>query len=204
MTTAQDTKLKIVEAAHTLFVSNGVEGTTMVSVASALGISRRTIYTHFRDKQSLILAVIERELEIMSQSLSTVMQREGDSISKLMVLLDRHLRLVQEAVQRQGSVNADFFSDTFNVERLRLKYDRSEYDMIKRILRSGIKRGELNVQDVNSTAYLILKSYKGLEAPYINRYHHDYGKEDYLRITSSMEQLLRTGLGAKAMDTTNK
>ena len=66
--------------------------------------------------------------------------------------------------------------------------------MLKRILQEGHDRGELVVPDINSTAYLLLKSFKSLEAPYINRYHHEYGKEDYLRIIAAMKQLLRQGL----------
>ena len=100
------------------------------------------------------------------------------------MLLDNHLQLIQKTVQRQGEHNASFFSDSFNIERLRLKYDQSEYDMLKRILQEGHDRGELVVPDINSTAYLLLKSFKSLEAPYINRYHHEYGKEDYLRTVS--------------------
>ena len=166
----------------------------MVAIAEAVGCSRRTVYTYYKDKQALLMAVIEREISLMSQSLSEVLARPGDAITKLMVLLDNHLQLIQKTVQRQGERNASFFSDTFNVERLRLKYDQSEYDMLKRILQEGHDRGELLVPDINSTAYLLLKSFKSLEAPYINRYHHKYGKEDYLRIIAAMKQLLRQGL----------
>ena len=166
----------------------------MVAIAQAVGCSRRTVYTYYKDKQTLLMAVIEREISLMSQSLSKVLDHAGDAVTKLMVLLDNHLQLIQKSVQRQGEHNANFFSDTFSIERLRLKYDQSEYDMLKRILQQGQATGELWVADINSTAYLLLKSFKSLEAPYINRYHHEYGKEDYLRIKAAMEQLLRQGL----------
>ena len=194
MTSTQHMRQRIVQMAHTLFVQQGVEGTTMVAIAEAVGCSRRTVYTYYKDKQTLLMAVIEREISLMSQSLSEVLARPADAITRLMVLLDNHLQLIQKTVQRQGEHNASFFSDTFNIERLRLKYDQSEYDMLKRILQEGHDRGELVVPDINSTAYLLLKSFKSLEAPYINRYHHEYGKEDYLRIIAAMKQLLRQGL----------
>ena len=194
MSSTQHTRQQIVQTAHALFVQQGVEETTMVAIAQAVGCSRRTVYTYYKDKQTLLMAVIEREISLMSQSLSKVLDHAGDAVTKLMVLLDNHLQLIQKTVQRQGEHNANFFSDTFSIERLRLKYDQSEYDMLKRILRQGQATGELWVADINSTAYLLLKSFKSLEAPYINRYHHEYGKEDYLRIKAAMEQLLRQGL----------
>ncbi len=194
MSSTQHTRQQIVQTAHALFVQQGVEETTMVAIAQAVGCSRRTVYTYYKDKQTLLMAVIEREISLMSQSLSKVLYHAGDAVTKLMVLLDNHLQLIQKTVQRQGEHNANFFSDTFSIERLRLKYDQSEYDMLKRILQQGQATGELWVADINSTAYLLLKSFKSLEAPYINRYHHEYGKEDYLRIKAAMEQLLRQGL----------
>ncbi len=201
MTSTQYMRQRIVQAAHSLFVKQGVEETTMVAIAQAAGCSRRTIYTYYKDKQALLMVVIERELSRMSQSLGEVLDHPGDAITKLRELLDNHLQLIQQTVQRQGTHNASFFSDTFNIERLRLKYDQSEYAMIKRILREGNRRGELAVVDVNSTAYLLLKSFKSLEAPYINRYHHEYGKADYLRIIAVVEQLLRYGLSNNHQDT---
>ena len=50
----------------TLFVQQGVEETTMVAIAEAVGCSRRTVYTYYKDKQALLMAVIDvykRQLE---------------------------------------------------------------------------------------------------------------------------------------------
>ena len=90
MTSTQHMRQRIVQMAHTLFVQQGVEGTTMVAIAEAVGCSRRTVYTYYKDKQALLMAVIEREISLMSQSLSEVLARPGDAITKLMVL--RHFQ----------------------------------------------------------------------------------------------------------------
>ena len=95
MTSTQHMRQRIVQMAHTLFVQQGVEETTMVAIAEAVGCSRRTVYTYYKDKQALLMAVIEREITLMSQSLSEVLSRPADAITKLMVLLDNHLQLIQ-------------------------------------------------------------------------------------------------------------
>ena len=78
MTSTQHTRQRIVQMAHTLFVQQGVEETTMVAIAEAVGCSRRTVYTYYKDKQTLLMAVIEREISLMSQSLSEVLARPED------------------------------------------------------------------------------------------------------------------------------
>ena len=103
MTSTQHMRQRIVQMAHTLFVQQGVEETTMVAIAEAVGCSRRTVYTYYKDKQALLMAVIEREISLMSQSLSEVLSRPADAITKLMVLLDNHLQLIQKTVQRRAS-----------------------------------------------------------------------------------------------------
>ena len=52
MTSTQHMRQRIVQMAHTLFVQQGVEETTMVAIAEAVGCSRRTVYTYYKDKQA--------------------------------------------------------------------------------------------------------------------------------------------------------
>ncbi len=53
------------EAAVEAFVANGFDGTTMEAVASAAGVTKRTLYARFADKQALFAAVIPEALADM-------------------------------------------------------------------------------------------------------------------------------------------
>ena len=53
------------EAAVAAFVANGFEGTTMEAVAAAAGVTRRTLYAKYPDKEALFAAVIPRALADM-------------------------------------------------------------------------------------------------------------------------------------------
>jgi TetR/AcrR family transcriptional repressor of mexJK operon len=48
----------IVRAANALFARDGLEAVSMDAVAEAAGVSKRTIYNHFRDKAALFEAVV--------------------------------------------------------------------------------------------------------------------------------------------------
>lgn len=52
----------IVEAARDLFLAHGLAAVSMDAVAAAAGVSKRTVYSRFADKEALFYAVIEREV----------------------------------------------------------------------------------------------------------------------------------------------
>ncbi len=50
-----DIKEKIVFVAGALFMHNGIKNISLDEVASKLGISKRTIYQHFEDKEDILV-----------------------------------------------------------------------------------------------------------------------------------------------------
>lgn len=49
---------KVLDAALALFAKRGIEATSMDSIAEAAGVSKATIYNHWRDKDKLCLEVL--------------------------------------------------------------------------------------------------------------------------------------------------
>ena len=62
------TRQKLVDVARQLFAKNGLENTTMNDIAQSSGKGRRTLYTYFKSKEDIYYAVIESELERLSDS----------------------------------------------------------------------------------------------------------------------------------------
>ncbi|WP_298339935.1 TetR/AcrR family transcriptional regulator [Ferrimicrobium sp.] len=59
MTSSQDTKSRLIEAASELFYTNGFETTNIEKILQRSGISRPTLYVHFPSKDSLLVAALE-------------------------------------------------------------------------------------------------------------------------------------------------
>jgi TetR/AcrR family transcriptional regulator, mexJK operon transcriptional repressor len=55
----------IARAALTLFASDGYERTSVDAIAAEAGVSKRTVYSHFGDKESLFLAVVRETYDGM-------------------------------------------------------------------------------------------------------------------------------------------
>jgi AcrR family transcriptional regulator len=56
-------RTEIVGAARKLFLETGYEATSMASIAAAAGVASNTIYWYFQDKDELLVAVLDAELE---------------------------------------------------------------------------------------------------------------------------------------------
>lgn len=70
------TRQKLVDVARQLFAKNGLNGTTMNDIAQASGKGRRTLYTYFKRKDDVYYAVIESELERLSDKLDEVASKK--------------------------------------------------------------------------------------------------------------------------------
>lgn len=56
-------RLAILEAAKSLFMRNGYEGSSMDAIAAEAGVSKLTVYSHFTDKETLFACAVEAKCE---------------------------------------------------------------------------------------------------------------------------------------------
>ena len=163
----QKTRQLLVDIARQLFAKKGIEGTTMNDVAVASGKGRRTLYTYFKSKEELYYAVIEGELERLSDRLDEVAAKKTRPQDKVIELIYTRLNMIKETVVRNGNLRAEFFRNIWMVEKVRRKFDEEERAILCRVLEEGIARAKFRIDNVNLMADIIHYSIKGLEVPYI-------------------------------------
>lgn len=161
------TRQKLVEVARELFARKGLEATTMNDIAANSGKGRRTLYTYFRNKEEIYAAVIETELERLSERIYEVASIEAEPEQKVLTLIYTHLSVIKEVVTRNGSLRAEFFRNIWLVEKVRRQFDEEERNILRRVLEEGIARAKFRIDNVNLMADIIHYSVKGLEVPYI-------------------------------------
>ena len=165
--TVSKTRAKLVDVARQLFAKMGVENTTMNDIALASKKGRRTLYTYFNSKEEIYEAVIESELDILSETMQSVADKQAEPGPKLMEMIYTHLDTVKEIVYRNGTMRADFFRDIWQVEKVRRQFDIREIQLFKAVLQEGVDRGVFHIDDLGITAQIIHYCVKGIEAPYI-------------------------------------
>lgn len=161
------TRQKLIDIARQLFAKRGVANTTMSDIAVASGKGRRTLYTYFNSKEEVYSAVIESELERLSDKLDEVAAMKMRPLDKVIELIYTHLSMIRETVVRNGNLRAEFFRNIWMVEKVRKKFDDYEIDLFCKVYQDGKADGEFDIDDVNLVADITHYCIKGLEVPFI-------------------------------------
>jgi AcrR family transcriptional regulator len=87
---ARRTRLAIVEAGHRLFLERGYAGTSIQAVARAAGVAESTTYNAFKDKETLLWAVVEHAVgapvEADDSPLIEALRAEPDARGRLRLI----------------------------------------------------------------------------------------------------------------------
>lgn len=81
-----DQKTKITEKAHEQFMRYGIKSITMDDIARTLAISKKTLYQHFQDKDSLVYAVCEAHLESHNHEMCCIVSQASSAIDEMALL----------------------------------------------------------------------------------------------------------------------
>lgn len=155
------------DVARQLFAKKGVEDTTMNDIAIASKKGRRTLYTYFKSKEEIYMAVVEAEIEILYETLRKVAQKDISPEKKILELIFTHLETTKTIVYRNGTLRADFFRDIWKVEAERKDFDIKEVALFRKILQEGKDSGVFDIDDVEITASILHFCIKGIEVPFI-------------------------------------
>ncbi|MBV7528568.1 TetR/AcrR family transcriptional regulator [Chitinophaga sp. sic0106] len=130
---------RIMDAARKMFRSYGVKGVTMFDIARDCGISKKTLYEHFEDKQSLIS---ESMRELLDDHIRFNATNQTDSANAI----EEHMHQMQFIRSKARTLNPvmlyeieKYHPDTWK-EVVSFKTDRILYS-IKENLRRGITEG---------------------------------------------------------------
>lgn len=144
-----DLKERIIATATEAFTSNGIKSITMDDIANRLGISKRTLYEVFADKESLLKDCILKVQTERDRYLQGVYEQSHN-------VLEVILAVFQKSIEIFHSTNKRFFEDMKKYPKVyeMMKNSRdsdSEKTMsfFKSGVEQGIFRGDINFAIVN-------------------------------------------------------
>lgn len=161
------TRAKLVDVARQLFAKKGVDDTTMNDIAVASKKGRRTLYTYFKSKEDIYMAVVESELEMLSDAMEQVAKKDITPDEKILKLIETHLDSIKMVVYRNGTLRAGFFRNIWCVEAVRKNFDTKEIKLFKQVLAEGKDKGIFDIDNVDIIADIVHYCIKGIEVPYI-------------------------------------
>ncbi len=138
---------KVLDAALRLFAADGIDATSMDAISAASGVSKATIYNHWRDKDALCLEAMahvhglgeppiltgDDRADIVSVLASRPREREGD-------LRDRMMPHFAAYAARNRAFARAWRASMLQPARVQLRH------LLKRSVAGGALRGDLNLE----------------------------------------------------------
>jgi len=145
-------KERIIDESITMFMKHGVRSVTMDDIAKHCGISKRTLYESFKDKEDLLVNCVEKvHLTKKKQHEEIVAQSEN----VIEVLLNKIKQVMRESAQFSPTFHQEILKFYPAIAALQEKYFQefasNEINrFIKKGVNQGLFRGDLNVDIVTS------------------------------------------------------
>ena len=158
----------IIVAAADVLHRNGYEATTMKDIAAEVNLTAASLYHHFRNKDTLLLAVLEAGLTRVIEQLEPIVRSQRSNSEKLTQLIKLHIANITnhtsvgaamifeirplmsfKAPPRNGNQFGSDAHDEF-IQRRDAFFAQRDYfeDLFRCVVRDGIASGEFRAVDV--------------------------------------------------------
>lgn len=152
----QITKKRILEKSHDMFQAFGISKVTMEEIASNLGISKKTLYKHFTNKEHIIRELVESVKCDIEEKFEKIFADEStDFIQKLQSVLDT----IGENIKRmQGNLTQDIIKNHPEIWKSIQEFKRKKsHGQFTKLIQQGIKEGFIKA-DTNSQVVVLIYS----------------------------------------------
>lgn len=138
---------RIIKEATQQFFQYGIRNVTMADIALSLGISKRTIYETFKDKNELIQTCLDHLNEEQGNHTRKILEGSGNVVEAIFAFM-------QLKIKAMDSINPSFIKDLKKHypliwNKLHNAHTEKGYELSRRLLETGIQEGifrkEINV-----------------------------------------------------------
>jgi len=182
-------KERIQQKARELFMRYGFRSVTMDEIAGQLGISKKTLYQFFEDKDSLVETVMQGEMAYMEFECNKQNTSSENAIDEMFKDMDS-MEAVMDSLNPQIIFDLEkFYPRTFE------KFKRHKNNFLFEVIKKNLKRGiheELYRDDIDID---IIAKFR-LESSFIifSQDLFPYGKYSLLKVSSEIYHHYLNGL----------
>src|SRR5215471_4248511 len=84
-----EVKERIMVKAEELFMQYGIRSVSMDDIANSLGMSKKTLYQYYADKDELVVAVVAAHIEGMQEDCASCRKDARDAIHEIFITMER-------------------------------------------------------------------------------------------------------------------
>lgn len=159
-------KQEILDKAFEIFSTQGYSQTSMENIVRYSGISKGGLYTHFKSKEEILLAIAEKRFQLRSDWVQQMADIESASEKIILYLRWALDGLQNESTQKEIRFTIEFWSilskDSSKSDIPQVRYTKFQKDL-EGLLLEGVQKGEFREDlDTKNAVYLILTSLDGI------------------------------------------
>ena len=140
---------RIINVSMMLFKQHGIKQVRMDDVASELGISKKTLYGTFADKEAILLEVVKLTSSAFCESVKETLSCSTNVLEQIFFLYKRVIEHCRE-------VSPLFFTELMRYSEMEAYFDRmhaEHFGYVKRWLQQGVEQGLLR-SDIDYDVFL--------------------------------------------------
>lgn len=155
-------KEEIIKGARELFCIYGYKKVTMDEIAKKSKVTKKTIYSYFKDKDDLIKYFLYEAIDNMKKIVDKIEHQELESTEKVQKIIYSLLEYRKEdEIIKKFSEEANNLPLGTAKECMKI-LNESIVEEIKELLEKGIEKNEVKKCDTNLASYLIYRMYIAL------------------------------------------
>jgi AcrR family transcriptional regulator len=166
MSLSKDEKRKtLLQAASDVLLELGPHKTNLDDIARRAGMAKSSLYYYFKDKNEIIREIIRNDREQLLDILRHAIDAVDTAEEKMFALSEARYRFISSRALRANKEIINEFRSLAGVfETERESYLQSQKDLIERILREGIEKGEIKpLDDIELVSLIMVASMFGCD-----------------------------------------
>ncbi|MBW8686492.1 TetR/AcrR family transcriptional regulator [Chitinophaga rhizophila] len=130
-----DIQERILDTAFSLFCQFGTRSITMDDIAQRMGVSKKTLYAHFADKDELVMHAISRYLNHLAQECVEYQDKAANAIDELFLVM----KMLDQSFRNMNPIIL-FDLQKFHVKAFQVFQDY-KYNNLQKTVRQNLERG---------------------------------------------------------------
>lgn len=150
---------RILKKSSEMFLSFGIRNITMDNIAAELGMSKRTLYEHFGDKDNLVIECIKHMITEDNKELVDIIDNSDNVIHAMMLIMKRQEQrmkefpkvFIEDIKKYYAKVTSSFYSCREN-----LKQFSASYTLLNKGMKQGIFRKDIKTELVDTFVHELI------------------------------------------------
>ena len=151
---AEERKKEILDVAEELFTAKGYESTSTTDILERVGIARGTLYYHFKSKEEILDALIDRIIQGMVSNIRLALSDKSTALQKLISFVGA--MKVDSAIGREITDYAHKPQNALMHQKIQNSLLKVLTPIAAEIIEEGIKEGSCSTSYPEEAAEMLL------------------------------------------------